>query len=139
VPRLPIVAAAILVLAAVALAPRAGAPATGTPTAGTPPAGTPTAGTPPAATPAAGPTVRVEIVAYDYEPGGVRVAVGTTVRWVNRDGVSHTATDAGGAFDSGPLALGGAFAHRFDEPGTYRYGCAFHLEMGGTVLVARSP
>ncbi len=79
--------------------------------------------------------MRVEIVAYDYEPGGVRVTVGTTVRWVNRDGVTHTATDAGGAFDSGALQRGGTFSHRFADPGTYRYGCSLHLEMGGTVLV----
>jgi plastocyanin len=63
------------------------------------------------------------------------VRVGYTVRWINRDGVTHTVTANDGAFDSGPKHRGGVFSHTFLEPGAYRYSCDLHLEMSGSVVV----
>jgi plastocyanin len=79
--------------------------------------------------------VLVEVVADDYEPGTVRVTVGATVRWINRDGVTHTVSAFAGPFDSGPLRAGEVFAHTFDQSGAYQYGCDLHLEMLGRVVV----
>lgn len=99
------------------------------------PMATPRAATPSIGTPVAADVVSVEIRDDDYEPGGLRVSVGDRVRWVNRDGVTHTVSANDDSFDSGPMHLGGSFTHTFVEPGTFRYGCDLHLEMSGAVVV----
>lgn len=86
-------------------------------------------------TPVGSVVLSVDIRDDDYEPGGLRVSVGDRVRWVNRDGVTHTVSANDDSFDSGPMHRGGAFAHTFVEPGTYRYSCDLHLEMSGAVVV----
>ena len=102
------------------------------------PEAAPLDGTPSAATPVAGGgrVHRVDIKADDYQPGGLRIRVGDTVRWVNRDGVTHTVSAYDGAFDSGPMHMGGVFSHTFSEPGAYRYTCDLHLEMSGAIVVS---
>ena len=53
---------------------------------------------------------------------------------MNGDPADHTVTGEGGAFTSetfGPTR----FRMVFDRPGTYRYVCALHPEMKGTVVV----
>lgn len=87
-----------------------------------------------------------------FTPESISIAAGTTVRWTNRSKESHTVTDDPNAasdpkdvalpagarpFDSGKIKPGGTFAQKFTVPGTYRYVCRPHEEMGmkGTVLV----
>jgi plastocyanin len=78
----------------------------------------------------------VEIAGFAFAPGEVHIPTGTEVTWTNVDPAPHTVTDEGGAFDSGTLDPNGAFSFRFDEAGTYRYACAIHPTMRGTVHVA---
>ena len=92
----------------------------------------------PGATPEASPFVVVDIVGRDYDPKGVTIDAGTTVYWVNEDSNAHTATAFEGEFDSGNLSRGAVYAHTFDEPGRYAYGCAYHLDMGGSVAVRQA-
>ena len=87
-------------------------------------------------------TVTVQISARAFRPAVVRVAPGTTVRWVNRDRSSHTATSdivtvapSDDYWDSGRLGAGASFAKTFSEPGTWSYHCALHAWMTGTVVV----
>jgi plastocyanin len=77
----------------------------------------------------------VEIVDDTYAPATVKVTVGETVRWVNRDGVTHTVTSVDGTFRSGAMHRGGVFSHTFAVPATYQYVCDLHLEMLGRVVV----
>ena len=49
--------------------------------------------------------------------------------------MSHTVSAVEGAFNSGPMYRGGVFSHQFDDPGTYRYDRAYHLDMSGSVVV----
>jgi plastocyanin len=79
--------------------------------------------------------VLVEIARFEFVPVGVTVRAGTRVIWVNRDAASHTVTADDGAFDSGPLRLGGRFGHTFEAPGRYSYFCAYHANMTGVVTV----
>jgi plastocyanin len=65
------------------------------------------------------------------------VPAGTTVRWEQLDGTTHSVT-AGtreapepDVFDA-ELAEGETFEHTFDEPGTYDYFCSFHNGPGMT-------
>ena len=100
------------------------------------PTAEPTAATPAIGTPVASDVFSVDIRDDDYEPGGLRVAVGDRVRWVNRDGVTHTVSANDDSFDSGPMHRGGAFTHTFVEPGMFSYSCDLHLEMSGAVVVS---
>jgi len=79
----------------------------------------------------------VAIAGFAYEPQELTVAAGESVTWTNDDEAGHTVTHEGDAFGSDTLARGGTFEHRFDRPGRYRYLCALHPEMRGTVVVTR--
>ncbi len=97
-------------------------------------AGTPEAGgTPGAADAATGSAV--EIADFAFSPETLTVAAGTTVTWTNDGEKPHTATHAGGAFDSGRLEPGDDHRETFDEPGTYEYFCAIHPTMTGAIVV----
>ena len=79
---------------------------------------------------------RVAINNFDFTPGELLVATGTTVEWQNRaEGTPHTATADDGTWDSGSIAAGGSFSFTFIEPGTYEYICTIHPSMTGTVIV----
>lgn len=72
-----------------------------------------------------------------FDPIGLAVEPGTTVRFVIEDG-AHSATayedripSGAAAFDSGTLSAGD-FEHTFDTPGTYDYYCRPHKSMGMT-------
>jgi plastocyanin len=78
--------------------------------------------------------VRIEGLAFD--PATVDAKVGQQVTWRHRDaGVTHTVTAVGGEFDSGELAEGDEFSHRFQAAGSFAYRCAIHPDMRGTVEV----
>jgi plastocyanin len=79
-----------------------------------------------------------------FDPAQVTVAAGTTVTWVNNDQAAHTIVtdDLGvpgrpqaGQFSSPPLNTGGSFEHTFDVTGSFRYHCAIHPYIKGTVIV----
>jgi plastocyanin len=78
----------------------------------------------------------VEIVAegLKFDRAEVRVPVGTTVRWVNKDPLAHTTT-AEGVWDSGLVEPGGTFEFTFTKAGTYNYICTPHPFMKGTIVV----
>ncbi len=62
------------------------------------------------------------------------VVANTDFAIVNNDGVGHTVTDDGGAFD---VAVGGGATEplTIPEPGTYRIHCEIHSSMQGTITV----
>jgi len=123
-------------------APAAAAPAgatTGTPSApaspgyGRPDTSAPAAATPAAPAPAAAP-VTIENFAF---AGGGTVAPGAAVEVVNADSAAHTLTAEDRSFDTGTLESGGrATITAPAGPGTYRFFCAIHPSMEGTLTVA---
>ena len=70
-----------------------------------------------------------------FSPATVRIKAGQTVTWRNASQLTHTATGSG--FDSGNVAPGGRWSHRFTKAGTYPYVCVPHRAAGmrGTVIV----
>jgi plastocyanin len=76
-----------------------------------------------------------------YDPSSANVAVGTTVTWTNNDATLHTAVSGdpssgpSGVFDSGILAKGKTFEHKFDTAGTFDYYCTLHPFMIGQIVV----
>lgn len=81
------------------------------------------------------PALRVEIKEFAFAPPALTVPAGTEITWINEDEEPHTVTAASGAFASPGLDREEAFTRRFTEPGTYRYFCALHPRMTGTVVV----
>jgi plastocyanin len=75
-------------------------------------------------------TATVNISNFQFAPKVLQIKVGTTVRWINKEG-THTVTADDGAFASDNLAAGQDFSFTFTKPGTYRYYCSFHGSKGG--------
>lgn len=90
-------------------------------------------------------TPDVVIENKSFSPTVIRVDLGTTVAWRNRDLASHTVTSPKN-FDSGAIGgrvtsgvsvprMEGVWYYWFQEPGIYEYHCQYHGGMKGTVIV----
>lgn len=88
------------------------------------------------ATPSAAVPPAVEIKDIAFGPATLNIAAGTTVTWTNNDPVPHTATGVDGSFDTGVIDPGATAVMTFDNPGTFSYGCSFHPNMAGTIVVS---
>jgi plastocyanin len=79
----------------------------------------------------------INIDNFTFSPAVVTVKAGTKVVWINRDDIPHLVTDAAQkrAYKSPALDTGDAFSFVFATPGTYKYFCALHPMMQGTVVV----
>jgi plastocyanin len=84
-----------------------------------------------------GPTERVEISNFEFNPDRLTISVGTTVIWENTaSGTSHTSNSEDAVWGSGTLKEGDEFSFTFDEVGTFPYFCTFHPDlMKGTIVV----
>ena len=80
-------------------------------------------------------TNEVWIQGMAFSPATITVTAGTTIKWTNKDGVSHTVTSNDGIFDSGSLSDGSTFSYQFNTTGTFPYYCAFHAGMKASVIV----
>ncbi|MFD0792345.1 cupredoxin family copper-binding protein [Mucilaginibacter litoreus] len=83
----------------------------------------------------AGGDATVEIKNFAFSPATVTIKAGKSVTWTNADSAPHTATDDGGAFDSGSLATSATYKHAFTTAGTYTYHCTFHSNMVNAKVV----
>jgi plastocyanin len=72
-----------------------------------------------------------------FVPPVLTVQSGTTVTWVNREGVLHTVTSSSAElfFDSGNLSRDQSYSFNFDSTGAFTYYCRLHPEMTGTIIV----
>jgi len=74
-----------------------------------------------------------------FTPTTLHIHAGDTVKWINKDTVSHTVTAM--AFNSGLIWPSGStegpstYSHTFAIPGVYVYFCQIHPYMGGIVYV----
>jgi amicyanin len=77
----------------------------------------------------------VKIDNFSFGPAELKVAVGTTVTWTNRDDIPHTAVSTDKVFKSKVLDTDEKFSFTFSKPGTYEYFCSIHPKMTGKVVV----
>jgi plastocyanin len=81
----------------------------------------------------------VEIEDLAFQPAELRVRVGTTVLWKNRDDIPHTATEGQPGdttgFRSPQLGNREEFSNTFAEAGTFAYYCEVHPTMLGRIIV----
>jgi plastocyanin len=88
---------------------------------------------------AGGATATNEMSGFAFAKASLDVAKGTTVTWTNKDGTTHTVSSGtpptkDGKFD-GQVAPGGTFSVTFNDVGTFKYFCAIHNSMTGTITV----
>lgn len=77
----------------------------------------------------------------NYVPVNVTIAKNGAVKWTNNDSVHHTATStsvpsgASSGFDSKDMGQGATYQVTLSVSGTYKYVCAYHSWMQGTITV----
>jgi len=90
-----------------------------------------------------GDTVTILMEGLKFTPSEVTIEPGVTVRWINKDQTSHTATAQGWQQDveqpllwnSMPMNPGDSFERTFDTEGIFDYFCMVHPYMTGKVTV----
>jgi plastocyanin len=80
-------------------------------------------------------TASVGMAGRAFGSSTVTIAAGGSVTWRNDDDRAHTVTATDGAFNSGTMNEGASWKRTFREAGSFRYLCAIHPEMTGTVIV----
>ena len=71
-----------------------------------------------------------------FLPSSASAHVGQQILWHNADSIAHTATQNGGAFDTGLISPGGTSAPiTLGTTGTFPYHCAVHPGMVATLSV----
>ena len=70
-----------------------------------------------------------------FTPSTITVTKGSSVKWTNKDDMTHTVTSDNGLFDSGDKNLNETYTHLFDSLGSFNYHCTTHSGMTGTVIV----
>jgi plastocyanin len=79
----------------------------------------------------------------EFVPNVLTVHVGDTVQWYNTGGISHSVEflNADGDGNSFIMKPQQGASYTFTQPGTYRYGCRFHIidGMEGKIIVEADP
>ncbi len=78
-------------------------------------------------------TVLIENLSF--KPSSLTVENGTTVTWINNDGVDHNIIEDNDLFSSGTLTNGQNYTYTFTTSGTYDYYCSIHPNMRGKIIV----
>lgn len=79
---------------------------------------------------------QVTIDNFKFSPTPLKVPVGATVTWVNRDDIPHTIVCPALNVRSHPLDTDDHFSYQFKQAGTYDYFCGIHPFMKGQVVVS---
>jgi plastocyanin len=77
----------------------------------------------------------VQIDNFVFGPQSIKVPVGTTVTWTNRDDIPHTVVSTDGLFKSKALDTEDKFTFTPTKPGTYKYYCSIHPKMTAELVV----
>jgi plastocyanin len=77
----------------------------------------------------------VTIDNFTFAPVPLTIAVGTTVKWVNRDDIPHTVVENNKTFRSKALDTDDSYTYTFATAGTFDYFCSLHPHMVGKVIV----
>jgi len=77
----------------------------------------------------------VTIDNFSFGPAELKVPVGATVTWTNRDDIPHTAVSSDKIFKSKVMDTDEKFSFTFSKPGTYEYFCSIHPKMTGKIVV----
>jgi plastocyanin len=101
---------------------------------------TPKYATPPSSAPVQSGVVPIEYHNIAINPDTLRVKVGSTLKWTNKDDITHNVISQSGPgkFASGDLHEGATFEFKVTKPGTFHYMCTYHpASMNGTITVVQ--
>jgi plastocyanin len=76
----------------------------------------------------------VNMTYTSFTPSNLSVAKGSTVTWMNQDGITHTTTSDAGDWDLS-VPSGASKTVTFNTAGTFKYHCSIHSYMTGTIVV----
>jgi plastocyanin len=79
--------------------------------------------------------VEIDIEDLAFNPNAVTIKAGTTVKWGNKDNVTHNVISDDGSWSSNSLAKGDTFSFTFTQAGTFAYHCGVHPSMKATIIV----
>jgi amicyanin len=79
--------------------------------------------------------MEVRIDNFSFSPAELRVRVGATVTWTNRDDIPHTVVSTDKLFKSKVLDSDEKYSFTFGTAGTYAYFCSIHPKMTAKVIV----
>ena len=93
----------------------------------------------PAISAGGGSSAAIDISGFAFKTTSLEVTRGSTVTWSNKDGTTHTVSSGtpptkDRKFD-GQVPGGSTFSVTFSDAGTFRYFCAIHNSMTGTIVV----
>ncbi len=71
----------------------------------------------------------IEIKQFVFSPGTLRIHVGDSVTWVNRDIVPHTATATDNSWDTGEIRANESTTVLMNKASVPEYFCRFHPSM----------
>ena len=76
----------------------------------------------------------------EFNPENLTIALGTTVKWINKEDEAHDVVSgdegsSSGLFDSGKMKENDAFTFKFTEADTFPYYCSRHEGMTGKIIV----
>lgn len=78
-------------------------------------------------------THSIEIEDFAFMPATLEVSRGDSIRWINKDFVSHTATDTSNQWDSEQLSEGQFWVMAVDS--SFTFYCIYHPSMRGNIYV----
>lgn len=79
--------------------------------------------------------VTVRISRFVFAPESLEIRPGDTVEWINEDLAPHTATAGDGSWETDTIGSERSARITFATPGDFKYFCAYHPHMTGTVSV----
>jgi plastocyanin len=88
-----------------------------------------------AASPTSGDIVPVAMRHNHFVPHRIVARMGQTVRWTNRDAVTHTVASADLRLSSEGIRGGKSFSYRPRRRGTFAYYCTIHAGQTGVMVV----
>ena len=81
-------------------------------------------------------TRNIEIKNFAFQTSELKINVGDTVAWINKDFAKHTVTsDSGNELGSSLLSKEQSYSHIFTEKGIFEYHCTPHPYMKGKIIV----
>lgn len=81
------------------------------------------------------PAADVRIDNFSFTPAELKVPVGATITWTNRDDIPHTVVSPDKVFKSKVMDSDEKYSFTFATAGTYTYFCSIHPKMTGRVIV----
>lgn len=73
---------------------------------------------------------------FAFQPKELKVKVGTTVKFTNKDALAHSATADDKSFDARLLEQNQSKEIRFAKAGTFKLHCGLHPSMTATIVVS---